>query len=83
MNRIFTARERHQVAHEGKGSPRVLRTRRQAVDEHVGLRCDDRRVDETKEEEAADQGTDRVISRFGVFPLERRAFVSVHLVMAD
>lgn len=55
--------------YECEGSSRVFRARWQTVDEHVGLRSNDGRVDEAKEEETSDQRTDRVICRFRVFPL--------------
>lgn len=47
---------------------------RDTINQHIRLRSDDRRVDETEEEEAAYQATDRCVARFGVFPL--RAAVS-------
>jgi hypothetical protein len=40
-----------------------------AIDQHVRLRRDNGRVDESEEEEAANEGTDGSVGRVGVFPL--------------
>jgi hypothetical protein len=50
-----------------------------SIDEHVGLRRDDGRVDEAKEEEAADEGAEGKVGRFWIFPLRPHA-IDKHLV---
>jgi len=55
--------------HERERPPRVLCRRRERVDEHVGLRRDDGRVDEAQEEEAADERADGEVGRLGVLAL--------------
>lgn len=42
---------------------------RDSIDEHVGLRGDDSGVDESKEEEAADERAKSKVARVGVLPL--------------
>lgn len=73
---------RQVLQHLGQQRQRPLRMRgrrRQAVDEHVRLRRDDRRVDESQEEEAADQRADGRIRRVGVLAL----CVLIGLAMAN
>ena len=53
--------------YQSQRSPRVLR--RDAIHQHIGLRGDNGRVDETKEKEAANQRTNGVVGRFRVFTL--------------
>lgn len=58
------------LGNQGQRPPGVFGGRRQLVDQHVGVWCDDGRVDEAEEEKAADEGADTELSCVGVFALK-------------
>lgn len=62
--------------HQSQSSSRVLS--RYTVNEHVSLRCNYSWVDESKEEEATDQGGQGQVGHIWVFPLVVSSFQSRH-----
>ena len=56
------------IAYQSQGPPWVLCWH--ALDEHVSLRCDNGRVDEAKEKEPANEGTNGIVRRVRIFSLK-------------